>query len=147
MVIGSFTSVSMEPPLVAFCPQMASSSWQEMRQGKHLCINFLSEFQSDICWKFSSGDIRGRFAAVATGRNHESVARIDACSAWVDVQVESEIEAGDHWIVLCRVQAMQKGSNELPMSFVKGKLSKSSPIPGDDRLGEWERSLNMLFTS
>lgn len=147
MVIGSFTSVSLDPPLVAFCPQKASASWQAMRQGQYLCINLLSEFQSDICWKFSSGDIRGRFTNVAIDRSHAAVARIEACCAWIDVQVEREIEAGDHWLVLCRVQVLHKGNNELPMSFVKGKLSKTSPIPGDDRLGEWERSLNMLFTS
>lgn len=147
MVIGSFTSVSMEPPLVAFCPQKSSTSWQAMRQGSHLCINVLSEFQTDICWRFSAGDIQGRFANVAISRNPESVARIDECSAWMDVRVEREIEAGDHWIVLCRVQSMQRGSNELPMSFVKGRLSKSTPIPGDDRLWEWERSINLLFTS
>lgn len=147
MVIGSFTSVSLEPPLVAFCPQKSSASWDAMRQGEHLCINVLSEFQSDICWRFSAGEIRGRFANVAMARNSESVARIEQCSAWMDVRVEREIDAGDHWIVLCRVQALLRGSNELPMSFVKGKLSRSTPIPGDDRLWEWERSINLLFTS
>ena len=147
LVIGSFASVSMEPPLVSFCPQKTSASWLEMRKTKSLCINFLSEFQNALCWKFATGDIRGRFADVACTRSNDGVAWLPECTAWVDVDVEREIEAGDHWIVLCRVKAMRKGDSELPMSFVKGKLCKSQPIfqPADDRLGEWEASINSMF--
>lgn len=149
MVIGSFTSVSMEPPLVAFCPQKASASWQQMRQTERVCINFLSDLQSDVCWKFSSGPIQGRFDGVDLAPSPFCVPRLAGCTAWVDVVVEQEIEAGDHWVVLCRVEAMSKGTNDLPMSFVKGKLSKSTPIfqLPLDHLGEWERSLNLLHTS
>ncbi|MDN0076602.1 flavin reductase family protein [Crenobacter sp. SG2303] len=149
MVIGSFTSVSLDPALVAFCPQKSSASWREMRETKRCCINFLSEFQSDLCWRFASGNVHGRFEGLDSRTGESGVPLLDGCVAWIEVEIEQEIEAGDHWIVLCRVETMRKGSEALPMAFVQGRLSKSSPIfqlPAD-HLGAWERSFNLLHTS
>lgn len=146
LVIGSFTSVSLNPPLVAFCPQKSSASWLEMRKSPRVCINFLTEFQADVCWKFSSGPLKGRFDGIAHQLNSHGVPRLANCAAWLDVVIEQEIDAGDHWIVLCRVEAMQKGQCDAPMVFAKGKLSKAMPLPqlGADHLVEWERALQWL---
>lgn len=147
LVIGSFTSVSIEPPLVAFCPQLNSSSWQKLRQGQHLCINFLSESQTELCRRFSSGGIHGRFDGLELIQGRHGVPRLTGCCAWLDVRIEQEIAAGDHWIVLCHVEAMSRGGHDLPLLFSRGQLCKSSPLIHlpDDHFGAWERCLNQSF--
>lgn len=146
MVIGSFTSVSLDPPLVCFCPQKNSASWREMREGGRVCINILSEFQSELCWKFAAGDIFSRFAGVDAVRNANGVLCLADCPAWISADIHQDIEAGDHWIVVCRATAMAKGSDNLPLAFAKGRLNRLSPLPSlaPDHLDAWERALQAI---
>lgn len=149
LVIGSFLSVSLEPPLVAFCPQKNSSSWKAMRDSSRLCINFLSENQADLCWRFASGKTRGRFEGLSIGRGLAGVPLLPRCCAWIEVSAERVIEAGDHWIVVCRIERMRQGNSERPLAFVKGKLSTCNPLfqLAEDHLGAWEHSLQQLYPS
>lgn len=149
LVIGSFISVSLQPPLVAFCPQKNSSSWQALHSSSRLCINFLSEKQPDLCWRFASGVPHGRFEGLSIERGLAGVPVLPDCCAWIEVGVEHAIEAGDHWIVLCRIERMRQGNSERPLAFVKGKLSTCNPLfqLADDHLAAWERSLQQLYPS
>lgn len=149
LVIGSFTSVSLAPPLVAFCPQMHSASWRAMRGSRRLCINFLSEKQAELCWRFASGNPHGRFADLSFERGLGAVPLLPGCCAWIEVAFERAIEAGDHWIVLCRVERLRQGGSERPLAFVKGKLGTCNPLLqlADDHLDLWERSLQQLYPS
>ncbi|WP_430461529.1 flavin reductase family protein [Thalassolituus sp. LLYu03] len=146
LVIGSFTSVSLDPPLVAFCPQKSSSSWTQMAANRHLCINFLGVHQSAMCWRFASGDIHTRFDGLSIKLNPEGAVRLPGCCAWLDVEVEHEIDGGDHWIVLCRVIRMDRGETDSPLAFVKGRLCSSSPVVelAEDHLQAWENSINQI---
>lgn len=147
MVIGSFISVSLNPPLVAFCPQKSSASWQAMLNSPRLCINFLSEKQADLCWRFASGEPRGRFEGLSISRGLADVPLLSGCCAWIEVGIERALEAGDHWIVVCHVEQMRQGSSDRPLAFVKGRLSTCHPLfqLTDDHLGTWERSLQQLY--
>ena len=147
VVIGSFCSVSIDPPLIAFCPQKTTASWLEMRQTRRFCINFLSQEQSDLCWKFASGDIRRRFEGVQYELSASGVPRLAGCCAWVDASIEREVDAGDHWMVLGRVETLLKGSSELPLAFAKGRLNKLEPLQNlvDGHFSDWEKSLNALY--
>ncbi len=49
LVIGSFSSVSLEPPLVGFFPQKTSATWLAMRETKRFCVNILSHDQTTMC--------------------------------------------------------------------------------------------------
>ena len=53
-----FTSVSLDPPLVAFLPDRSSSSWPKVREYGHFCVNIIAEDQLDLCKSFakSGGD-------------------------------------------------------------------------------------------
>lgn len=146
MVIGSFTSVSLDPPLICFCPQRSSSSWQEMRDAGRICINVLSEFQSELCWKFAAGNIFTRFAGVDAARNEAGILQIANCTAWIQADTRAEIEAGDHWIVVCEATAMNIGSDHPPMAFAKGKLNRLAPIAtlSPDHLDAWEQALQTM---
>ena len=46
--VGSFFSVSLEPPLVGFCAGKASSSWPGIRDAGSFCVNILAEDQEAV---------------------------------------------------------------------------------------------------
>ena len=54
--IGSFTSVSLDPPMVGFLPQIGSATWEAMAASGSFCVNVLCDQQSDLCWKFAKSD-------------------------------------------------------------------------------------------
>ena len=51
--IGSFTSVSLDPPMVGFLPMTNSITWEQIAPSERFCVNVLSRAQSDLCWKFA----------------------------------------------------------------------------------------------
>jgi len=65
MVVGSFTSVSLDPPLVAFLPQRNSSTYGLLRQAQTLCVSILSADQESLCRRFSSRSVLDKWAGVA----------------------------------------------------------------------------------
>ena len=56
MVVGSFTSVSLDPPLVAFFPDRGSSSWPKLEAANRFCVNILSAEQEAVCRTLASKD-------------------------------------------------------------------------------------------
>ncbi|MED5292476.1 MAG: flavin reductase family protein, partial [Actinomycetota bacterium] len=54
MAIGSFTSVSLEPPLVAFLPGKESGSWKEIREAGSFCVNVMGQDQMEVCGVMAS---------------------------------------------------------------------------------------------
>ena len=54
MIVGSFTSVSLDPPLVAFLPDRKSASWPRIEATGHFCVNVLSEQQQHVIRALSS---------------------------------------------------------------------------------------------
>src|SRR3954469_1109241 len=53
-VVGSFTSVSLDPPLVAFFPDKGSTSWPKIRSAGSFCVNILGADHEDVCRRFAS---------------------------------------------------------------------------------------------
>ena len=58
--IGSFTSVSLDPPLVGFLPQIASETWQAMAPDGRFCVNVLRDEQAELCWRFAKSGVGRR---------------------------------------------------------------------------------------
>src|SRR3546814_20146938 len=64
MVVGSFTSVSLDPPLVAFFPAKNSHSWPRIEKAGKFCVNILASDQKPLCQQFSSKGANDKFAGV-----------------------------------------------------------------------------------
>jgi 3-hydroxy-9,10-secoandrosta-1,3,5(10)-triene-9,17-dione monooxygenase reductase component len=116
LVCGSFMSVSLEPPLVAVSPAKTSTSWPAIEAGGQFCANVLAEHQEDLARHFaaSGGD---KFAgtpwkpAPATG-----APLLEGVAAWIDCRIYSQVEAGDHRLVLGEVMELsvdRKGGGAL----------------------------------
>ncbi len=125
MTIGSFTSVSLDPPLVSFCPGHDSDSWVRMRDVGSFCVNVLGDGQSGVSTTFAS-KVDDRFDGLRTRVEATGAPVIEGCLAWIDCRVEAVHPAGDHDIVVGRVVALgtaepSAGAGERgPLVFLKG---------------------------
>ena len=119
MVVGSFTSVSLDLPLVGFFPDRNSSSWPKVASSKRFCVNILSADQEDVCRKLSSKD-PDKFASIAHQPSPLGSPIIDGVVAWIDCDLHSVSEAGDHFIVLGAVRQLEIAEGGLPLLFFQG---------------------------
>ncbi|MEW2624093.1 flavin reductase [Streptomyces sp. NPDC048106] len=119
MVVGSFTSVSVDPPLVAFLPQRDSRTFERLRTAAHFCVNVLAADQEDLCRRFAR---RGpdKFAGVAWKAAPSGAPILDGAVAWIDCSYQSVDDAGDHFMVIGRVEAMDVVRPALPLLFFQG---------------------------
>lgn len=126
--IGSFTSVSLDPPMVGFLPQTNSLTWAAMAPAGKFCVNVLSRAQADLCWKFAKSDHdSSRFDGVSWRPGPTGSPIIERAVAWIDCEVEDVYEMGDHYFVLGRVVALEAdadhdGDGPHPLLFFKGTL-------------------------
>lgn len=119
LVVGSFTSVSLEPPLVAFFPDRTSTSWPQMRACGHFCVNVLGEDQQDLCRQFASKG-GNKFEGISHRFSERGLPILDAVVAYIECAIENETDIGDHTIVIGRVQKLQIERPVRPLLFFKG---------------------------
>jgi len=120
MAIGSFSSVSLDPPLVAFMPDRTSTSFPAIRESGSFCINVLADDQESVCRSFAT---RGadKFAGISwTATEATGSPRLDEVVAWVDCDIDDVVEAGDHYIVLGRVRDLAATRTRTPLLFFQG---------------------------
>jgi flavin reductase (DIM6/NTAB) family NADH-FMN oxidoreductase RutF len=126
LCVGSFTSVSLHPPLVAFCAGYTSTSYPLIEAAGHFCVNILAEDQEEIARVFADkGD--DKFSGI--GWRPSVVTRapvINDVLAWIDCEIDAIHEAGDHWIVIGRVLDLEIGHEGGPLVFFRGGFGRYS---------------------
>lgn len=125
MVVGSFTSVSLDPPLVAFFPAKSSTSWPSIASAGKFCVNVLTSEQQALCRQFSArgGD---KFAGVAHRASANGSPILDGVLAWIDCSLDAVHDAGDHHIVVGRVLELGVESPGRPLLFFQGAYGEFS---------------------
>ncbi|MGV9709055.1 flavin reductase family protein [Gordonia sp. NPDC003424] len=133
LAANSFTSVSLDPPLVAFCVARTSTSWPAIRTARRFTINILSGSQEQICRQLAA---RGtdKFRGVAWVSSPSGAPVLVDSLAWIEAEVAAEHEAGDHTIVVARVRHLHATDLE-PLVFFRGRYGRVSAQPeaGDQR--------------
>ena len=119
---NSFTSVSLDPPLVLFCAAQSSSTWPRIQRAGHFMVNVLDEHQEHICRLFAQkgADRFGQIAWEATERGPV----LHDVHAWLDCTIEAEHEAGDHVIVVGRVHEIGLTADAGPLLFYQGRYGR-----------------------
>lgn len=119
MAVNSFTSVSLDPPLVLFCAARTSTTWPSIRAAGRFAVNILAEHQEDVSRLFAT---RGadRFGAVDWHLGASGAPVLDDLLAFVDCVIESEHDAGDHVIVIGRVLDLGIRAERGPLLFHGG---------------------------
>ncbi len=116
----SFTSLSLEPPLVALCPARSSQSWPKLRDSGSFCINILSESQRAICELFARTGI-DKFAGLEWRPGITGSPILAEALAFVDCELLEEHDAGDHSIAVGRVRDLGVlNADAGPLVFFRG---------------------------
>jgi flavin reductase (DIM6/NTAB) family NADH-FMN oxidoreductase RutF len=127
LAVGSFFSVSLDPPLVAFCAAKTSSSYPKVEAAGHFVVNVLGDDQEDICRTFAGkGD---KFVGLGYRPSPGSGAPvINDVLAWLDCDIDTVHEAGDHWIVIGHVRELEVGDESGgPLVFYRGGYGRFAP--------------------
>lgn len=120
MVVGTFSSVSLSPPLVGFMPDRRSSSWPKIREAGSFCASICTAGQEHVVRAFSRKQ-EDRFTASSWVTTPSGNLRLEGAAAWVDCAIESVLPAGDHDIVLGKVTDLAIGEvDDLPLLFLRG---------------------------
>ncbi len=121
MAVNSFTSVSLDPPLVLFCPSLASTTWPLLRRSEVVAVNLLSRQQQALGSVFS-GKGRDRFESVLWRRGPAGAPLLDGALAWLECKVAAEHLGGDHTIVVGEVLRLgvHAESGARPLVFFRG---------------------------
>ncbi len=128
LTIGSFVSVSLDPPFVGFLPGVSSKSWPEIAPSGSFCANILGADQAELCWRFAK-ETEGRFDGVDWVAAPSGSPILPGAIGWIDCTIEHTYEMGDHWFVLGRVQALHHEPEvDDAMIFFRGKVSGVRPI-------------------
>ncbi len=103
---NSFTSVSLDPPLVLVCLANGSSNYDALAQAKGFAVNVLAENQKDVSNTFAR-PVEDRFAAVNWRAGPHGSPVFDGVSAWFDCSMHKTVPAGDHLILIGKVEAFE----------------------------------------
>jgi len=120
LTCNSFSSVSLEPPLVLFSLRKASSLLPTFVEAGTFAINILSQSQDVLSGRFASSKITDKFEGVAWRRGPLGTPLIDDCLASFECTVHARHEAGDHEIFIGEVTHMAPGSPDHALVFYKG---------------------------
>lgn len=119
MVVGSFTAISLAPPLAGFFPAATSQSWIRMQGVRRFCVNILASRQLDDCIRFAA-QCGNKFDGIAHAESPSGQPLLGNSVAWLDCAVHSIFEVGDHFLVVGQVDALGQGDVGEPLVFHDG---------------------------
>lgn len=131
LVVGTFTSLSLEPALVSFMPAKSSTSWPKIEASGSFCVNVLGASQGDLCRQFSAPG-GNKFEGVDWRPASTGSPILNGVLAWVDCLIEQVFDSGDHQIVVGRVVDLRVESDDLPMTFLRGSFGQVQLPPTED---------------
>ncbi|HXV94300.1 MAG TPA: flavin reductase family protein [Pseudonocardia sp.] len=108
MALNSFTSVSLDPPLVSFCVARTSGTWPRLRRAQRVAVSVLSAGHEEVCRRFATPGA-DRFAGLVTHPAPGGAPVLAGAVAWLDGRPSAVHPAGDHDLVLVEVLALGRG--------------------------------------
>jgi 3-hydroxy-9,10-secoandrosta-1,3,5(10)-triene-9,17-dione monooxygenase reductase component len=118
MAASSFTSLSMEPPLVLFCPGKNSGTWARIAEAGHYAVNILGAEHESVSRQMASKS-DDKFAGLAWHTEASGCPVLDDALGWIDCRTEHIYDGGDHWIVVGRVLALGWRDGD-PLAYHRG---------------------------
>jgi flavin reductase (DIM6/NTAB) family NADH-FMN oxidoreductase RutF len=113
---SSFTSVSMDPPLVSVCVQNTSTTWPRLKALPRLGVSVLGQDQNAAAQQLATKGV-DRFAELALTHTADGGVLVHGAVAWLDCSIHAELPAGDHAIVLLRIHALRAQPDDAPLVF------------------------------
>jgi flavin reductase (DIM6/NTAB) family NADH-FMN oxidoreductase RutF len=127
LTANSFTSVSLDPPLVLWSLSKRSASLQIFRSAPHFAVNVLSASQQDLCDRFAQRTQTDRFEGVALAHSDHGLPVIDGALACFECSTYAQYEAGDHVVFLGRVERHRARDGDA-LIFRAGRMLSSAAL-------------------
>ncbi|MER5415279.1 MULTISPECIES: flavin reductase family protein [Streptomyces] len=127
MAVQSFSSVSLDPPLVCFCPARTSAGWPRVRAAGAFVVNILAADQRELCRAFAvtGGD---KFAGIPWRPAGNGAPLLDGVLASVECELADVLDGGDHAIALGRVTALTVHRDDAaPLLYFRRSYGRLSP--------------------
>jgi flavin reductase (DIM6/NTAB) family NADH-FMN oxidoreductase RutF len=123
----SFTSVSLDPPLVSFCLNRGASSWLAVAAASHVAVHVLADHQEELARTFATSGV-DRFAEPTRWRAGPfDVPLLDGVQAVLICRIADRVAAGDHAIVLAEpVTAEHVDHDARPLLYHMGRYLKAA---------------------
>lgn len=123
MTCQSFSSVSLDPPLVLFVPAKTSRAWPLIQRSGKFCVNFLAADQAALSNTMASRGV-DKFADVKWSPSQATGSPLlDGVLGYVDCTIYAVHEAGDHFVVMGRVLDMAAHDADEPLLFFQGEYT------------------------
>ncbi|MGW1412112.1 flavin reductase family protein [Streptomyces sp. NPDC002403] len=121
----SFSSLSVEPPLVLVCIGLGSTSWPRLEPTGRFGISILAQEQQDVCSALGRPS-EDKFASIPWRAGESGSVFVEGALATVDCRIAAIHEAGDHRVVIGRVMDLEVHENGAPLLFYRGSYSKGA---------------------
>ena len=123
----SFTSLSLEPPLVSFAPARTSTTWPRLRDIGRFCVNVLADDQDGLSGQFARSGT-DKFAGVGWTPSAHGSPVLEGVVAWIDCELYAEHDGGDHTIVVGRVLDLGATAERTPLVFHRGAYGLQAAV-------------------
>lgn len=142
----SFAALSLDPPLVLFCPTKVSRSWAAIEASGKFCVNVLHEKQKDVSARFGSRE-PDKFAGIDWTPSELGSPIIGGTLAHIDCTVDSVHDGGDHFVVFGAVHSLSDVPKKKPrpLLFYRGEYTGIEPDKNSP--AHWRDDLEAFLTA
>ena len=120
MTVNSFSSVSLDPPLVLWNLGETNYGYDVYQQADYFCINILAADQSELARKFAQAS-DDKFNTVKLKLGNNGIPLLEGCLAYLECTKEAQYPGGDHVIIIGRVERFLS-TNRQPLLFYTGQF-------------------------
>ena len=128
ITINSFTSVSLDPPLVLFCLARTTDSLPAILDTKLFSVNIFAENQQDLSHQLAKKGGPGKMADVPIKRGKSGALLLEGCLAYLECRLTEAHEGGDHIICLGEVLDFSEGEGREPLLYYRGSYRRLQPL-------------------
>jgi flavin reductase (DIM6/NTAB) family NADH-FMN oxidoreductase RutF len=119
----SFTSLSLEPPLVSFAPARTSTTWPRIRPVGAFCVNVLAVDQEQFSVGFARSGV-DKFVGIGWRPAPSGSPVLPGVSAWIDCSFWAEHDGGDHTIAIGLVRDLGADADRPPLLYYRGRYAR-----------------------
>jgi flavin reductase (DIM6/NTAB) family NADH-FMN oxidoreductase RutF len=121
MAVNSFTSVSLDPPLIALCAGRSSTTWPDIRAAGRFAVSILGEEHGELCRLFSTPGA-DRFAGREWAHTRAGHPIPADGLGWLDCEISVIHPAGDHELVVASADRGALTDTGRPLVFHAGRF-------------------------
>jgi 3-hydroxy-9,10-secoandrosta-1,3,5(10)-triene-9,17-dione monooxygenase reductase component len=143
----AFAALSLDPPLVVFCPSQQSTSWPRIARAGRFAVNVLTENQHELASRFGRS-AKHKFDGVSWAPDEAGSPVLDGVLTWAGCELEAVHPGGDHQVVIGRVRELGECGSQRPLLFYRGRYATSAESGGPPEVVEtllaWPRHADWM---